>query len=125
MISMVSCSCHSQEETKFVYACSGCADVGEIADQVSRKLGKDGFGNVSCLAGVGAGFSGFINAAKTADIVMTIDGCEVGCAKKTIENIDIQPKSFILTKMGLQKGKSSISTDLITSLCKKIVEAYY
>ena len=28
----------SKTETKLIYACSGAADVGEIADRVARKL---------------------------------------------------------------------------------------
>lgn len=119
---MKSCSCNTPEEIRIVYACSGCADVGEIADQVTRRLGKEGFARNSCLAGVGAGLSGFVNTAKTADVVMTIDGCHVGCAKKTIENLNIQPKSFILSDMGLQKGASAISPELVTSLYQKIID---
>jgi len=76
---------------RVVYACSGCADVGEIADQVSRKLRQDGFATskASCIVGIGAGLKPFIDAAKAADTVITIDGCEILCAKKTIENIGL------------------------------------
>lgn len=123
---MTSCSCQTQDETIKVYACSGCADVGEIADQISRKLRRDGFASSSgsCLAGIGAGLTSFIDVAKTADAVITIDGCEICCAKITIENIDVQPRTYILTDMGLQKGNAPISTELVASLCDTIRKTY-
>ncbi|MFO7890696.1 MAG: putative zinc-binding protein, partial [bacterium] len=59
---------------RLVYACSGGADVGEIADRVARQLVKEGFAKPSCLAGVGGHVSGFIASAQgTADNIV-IDG---------------------------------------------------
>jgi uncharacterized metal-binding protein len=119
------CTQCSAEKTvnRIVYACAGCADVGEVADQVGRKLRRDGYATpkASCLVGIGAGLKQFIDAAKAADVVMTIDGCEVGCAKKVIENIGISPQAVTLTQMGLEKGKTVSSADLVNSLCAAIV----
>lgn len=114
------------EKTKIVYACAGCADVGSIADQVGRKLRQDGFATPksSCLAGIGAGIKPFIDAAKAADVVITIDGCEVECAKKTLENIGLEPQAVILTKMGLEKGKTIPTTELVNNLCDTIVDNF-
>ncbi len=39
--------------TKLIFACSGAADVGAIADQAARKLTRDGVGKMFCLAGIG------------------------------------------------------------------------
>ena len=76
-----------QDKTTMVYPCSGCADVGEIADQIGRKLRRDGFSSpkASCILGIAAGLTQFIDAAKDADDVVTVDGCEVACARKVIE----------------------------------------
>lgn len=111
------------QKTRIVYACSGCADVGEVADQISRKLRKDGFATpkASCIVGIGAGLTPFIEAAKSADTVITIDGCEIACAQKLIEKINLKPQAVILTNMGLAKGKTAISPELISSLCHTIV----
>jgi len=119
------CSCQNST-SKIVYACSGCADVGGIADHVSRKLRKDGFATPksSCLAGIGAGIKPFIDAAKAAEQVITIDGCEVGCAQKIIENIGLKPQAYYLTKMGLEKGNSAPSDDLTDRLCCSIVNDF-
>ncbi len=107
---------------RIVYACSGCADVGEIADQIGRKLRRDGFATpkASCLVGVGAGLQSFVDAAKAADTVIAIDGCPIGCAKKILENIAIQPHSIVLTTMGLVKGETPLSTEVVENLANTI-----
>ena len=109
-------------ESRIVYACAGCADVGEIADRVSRKLRTDGFATpkTSCLAGIGAGLQGFIDAAKTAESVVTIDGCSVACTKKMIENIGIKPCAIFLTDMGLVKGQSVATSELVDRVAQSI-----
>lgn len=117
------CNCGKIDpEKRIIYACAGCADVGEIADRVSRKLRKDGFATskASCLAGIGAGLQGFIEAAKAAESVVTIDGCSVACTKKMIENIGIKPEAIFLTDMGLVKGESPATQELIDQLAQSI-----
>jgi uncharacterized metal-binding protein len=113
-------------KTTVVYACAGCADVGSITDQIGRKLRHDGFATpkASCLAGIGAGIQSFIDAAKGADRVITIDGCDVECAKKTLENIGIQPQPVILTRMGLEKDNASPTPALVNDLCQTIVNQF-
>jgi uncharacterized metal-binding protein len=83
---------------------------------------KEGYAQptASCLAGIGAGIQTFIDAAKGVEEVITIDGCGMLCAKKIIENIGIEPKSYVLTEMGLEKGKTKISEELIDDLYQKI-----
>ena len=107
--------------TKLIYACSGCSDVGEVADISARELTKEGFGKMSCLAGVGAVLSGFVESAKGADEVIVIDGCPVACGKKILENAGAKAKSYILTEMGLVKGKTEVTEEVIEVVCRKIV----
>jgi uncharacterized metal-binding protein len=107
-------------ETKLIYACSGASDVGEIADVVARRLRDEGAANMSCLAGVGAGLSGYVQSAKGADINITIDGCKTACAKKTLERIDVKPTSYILTGFGLVKGETPVTDKIIAEISGKI-----
>jgi uncharacterized metal-binding protein len=109
-----------EKETKLIYACSGAADVGEIADRVARKLRNELFAGMSCLAGVGAGLSGYVQSAKGADVNITIDGCSVACARRTLENIGVTPTSHILTKLGLVKGESPVTEKIVAEMCEKI-----
>jgi uncharacterized metal-binding protein len=107
-------------ETKLIYACSGSADVGEIADRVARKLRNEGTARMSCLASVGAGMSGHVESAKGADINITIDGCKTACAKKILESIGVVPTSYIITRYGLVKGESPITEKVIGEVVDKI-----
>ncbi len=61
---------------------------------------------MTCLASIGAGLSGYVQSAKGAGENITIDGCSVACAKKALENIGVTPTAYILTDLGLIKGKS-------------------
>ena len=105
---------------KLIYSCSGCSDVGQIADLVSRKLAKEGFGKMTCLAALGAHLSGFVESAKGAEINITIDGCPVACARKTLEHIGVTPTSFILTQMGLKKGSVPVEEETVAVICGKV-----
>jgi uncharacterized metal-binding protein len=107
-------------ETKLLYACSGAADVGEIADRVARKLCNEGVARMSCLASVGAGISGYVQSAKGADINITIDGCKTACAKKILESIGAVSTSYIITRYGLVKGETSVTEKVIDEVVDKI-----
>jgi len=47
---MDKCCCNAK--SKLIYSCSGASDTGEMADQISRKLTQEGYGNMTCLASV-------------------------------------------------------------------------
>jgi uncharacterized metal-binding protein len=49
-MTMDKCCCNTK--SKLIYSCSGAANIGEMADQISRKLTKEGYGNMTCLASV-------------------------------------------------------------------------
>ena len=62
------CACGAAP--KLIFACSGSADVGAIADQTARKLAKDGHGKMFCLAGIGRRVSGIIESTKVASKIL-------------------------------------------------------
>lgn len=102
--------------TRMIYACSGAADVGEIADGVARKLRDEGFAKMSCLAAIGADLSGYVQTAKAADAVIAIDGCATACARKNFERIGIAPLSYVLTEMGLEKSSSPLTGENVARI---------
>ncbi|PKN75282.1 MAG: hypothetical protein CVU52_06230 [Deltaproteobacteria bacterium HGW-Deltaproteobacteria-10] len=105
---------------KLIYACSGAADVGEIADRVARKLRAEGFAKMTCLAGIAAGLSSYLQSAKGTAENITIDGCKKACAKKTLERIEVTSTSYVLTELGLVKGESPVSDEIVARMCEKI-----
>jgi len=61
------CSCSGDCTVNLLYACSGAANTGLLADQAARTLASDGKGSMTCLAAVGADLSGFLVPARNAD----------------------------------------------------------
>jgi len=116
---MNKCCCNTK--SKLIYSCSGAANTGEMADHISRKLTKEGYGNMTCLASVGAHISGFIASAKGAEENITIDGCTTACTKKILEHIGVTPtNSYILTEMGVEKRKTPVTEEIISIVSNKI-----
>jgi uncharacterized metal-binding protein len=99
--------------TRLVYSCSGAADVGEIADRVARMMIKKGDAKSTCLAAIGAHVPGFVISAQNADENLCLDGCSMLCARKTLEHIGVTPRSYVLTEMGLEKGKTAVTDEVI------------
>jgi len=106
--------------TRIIYACSGAADVGEIADRVARRLRSDGCAKMSCLAAVGADLSGYVQTAKGADECVSIDGCATACARKNLERVGVSPRSFVLTEMGLSKGQTPVSDEAVNKMAEAV-----
>ncbi len=102
---------------KLLYSCSGCADMGLLADRVSRKLRDEGFARMTCLAGVGADIPGFVMSARGADENITIDGCSTACAKKCLERAGATATSYILTDFGCVKGSTHVTDELVEKMC--------
>lgn len=114
----MSVCCCGNEKVSLVYSCSGGADVGALSDRIARKLAKEGYGKMSCLAGVGADISGFIVSAKDATQNITIDGCPMRCAAKNLENRGIKTLSFVLTEMDFTKGSTDVNEETIETALK-------
>ncbi len=97
----------SSPPTSLIYACSGAADVGAIADRAARTLTQEGCGAMSCLAGVGGRVSSHMDRVRNASSILVIDGCVQGCASQCLEEAGFQNfESFQLGEIGLEKGSS-------------------
>ncbi|MBN2374648.1 putative zinc-binding protein [bacterium] len=108
-------------DKKLIFACSGGSDTGEIADRVARKLDKEGFGKMFCLAGIGGWINWIINKTDSASEILVIDGCMLHCAKKTLENSGFHKFMHIcLADLGLKKGSSPAYEELIDMVVSKI-----
>ena len=103
--------CECLGGSKLLFACSGAADVGKIADLVARKLTADGVGKMFCLAGIGGRVDPIMKATGEASEIVAIDGCTLDCVKKTLENAGFTDLIAVrVTDMGYEKGKS-LATD--------------
>jgi uncharacterized metal-binding protein len=108
-----SCACGGGTLT-LIFACSGAANVGKMADEAARKLTREGKGKMYCLAGLGGDVKNIIETTRSADRILVIDGCPVDCAKKTLDRVGIKKYDFVrVTDLGLEKGKTPVTEEAI------------
>jgi uncharacterized metal-binding protein len=117
---MAGCTCGGDCETKLIFACSGAANTGLLADQVMRKLNRDGLASSTCLAAMGADLSGFLESARNATKNIVLDGCKVSCGAKIFEKNGIPFKHCVMTDYGVEKGKTAITGELIEEVAERI-----
>lgn len=97
------CECKAEEIT--ILPCSGGSNCGQIANQAAVSLDTLGVGKIYCLAGIGAHIDGMVESAKSAKRLVAIDGCQVACAKKTIERAGLKVTDWIcVTDEGISKS---------------------
>jgi uncharacterized metal-binding protein len=97
-----------------IFACSGAADVGEISDRAARKMTKDGFGTMFCLAGIGGRVEPIMQKTRSASTIVAIDGCNLNCVKGSLEQAGFTEfKHLRITDIGMEKGKSPATDDNI------------
>jgi uncharacterized metal-binding protein len=97
------CTCEPTEI--LIFPCSGGSNVGQIANQAGVELTRAGVGKLYCLAGIGAHLDSFIESAKVAKRIVAIDGCQAGCAKKTMKHAGFNVTDYaIATELGIKKN---------------------
>jgi len=107
-----SCCCGSSARTVLLYACSGGANVAEVADKAARELMFAGHGAMFCLAGCGADIPGMVQTARDADLNLIIDGCPMDCAKKIFDRHGLTNyRQIKVTDLGVEKVKGVRCTD--------------
>ncbi len=130
MAQEMSCGCGggSGQRKVLVYACSGAANVAEIADHVARQLTAEGLGQMFCLAGLGAGIANMIQTARDADLNLVLDGCPLDCSRLIFEKLGLTNVKIIrVTDHGIAKAKGVKITEeqvqKIVSLAKEALAA--
>lgn len=98
------CSCGSSNVG--IFSCSGASNVGQLSNQVAIELHNKGIGKMMCAVGIGGQVSGLLRSAEGCDKIIAIDGCPLGCTKKTLELSNLNSDShIILTNHGISKNK--------------------
>ncbi|MDD4097448.1 MAG: putative zinc-binding protein [Lentisphaeria bacterium] len=106
--------------TKLIFACSGAADVGAVADGAARKMTADGAGKMFCLAGVGGRVDGIMKTTEAAEAILAVDGCPLNCVKNCLEKAGFSRfKHLQLADLGLEKGKTAVSAENIAAVSAK------
>ena len=102
-----------------IFACSGSADVGKIADLAARKLTEDGVGKMFCLAGVGGRVKGIMETTRAAQTILAIDGCPLHCARNTLEQAGFKKfEHLCLSDLGMEKGKTPVTEEAVAKVVR-------
>ena len=110
-------TCACAGAPKLIFACSGAADVGAVADQAARKLTQDGAGKMFCLAGIGGRVPGIMATTQLASRILAIDGCPLNCVKNSLEQAGFKTYEHLqLADLGMTKGMTPPTLDVITKV---------
>ena len=95
-----------------VYACSGCSNVAQLANDIALKLTRENKAEMSCIAGVGGKVRSLVKQARSGRPIIAIDGCALHCAKQCLANIDMSADLHLtLTDHRLRKRKHEAFDD--------------
>jgi len=91
-------------DARTVLACSGASNVGQITNEVAKRLDTEGVARFFCVAGVGAKISGMVESVRAASKVLVLDGCSVACAKKCMDQAGLMGYEYlVVTDLGINK----------------------
>ena len=112
------CCLKTISKSSFVLSCSGACDLGNIADHVARKLSREGYRKMHCLAVVGAGIDNHTRELKRSNLLV-IDGCAKNCGKKIVEDAGFRDFYYLrISDLGFGKGKTGVTGRSINSVFK-------
>ena len=98
--------CCQPTVTTMILACSGGSNVGQLSNQAAIELTQEGFGKLSCLAGVGAHLSGFVQSARDIINWWLLTAARSGCAKGVLEQAEVPLRAYlVITDLGIDKNK--------------------
>ncbi|WP_296058923.1 putative zinc-binding protein [uncultured Amphritea sp.] len=78
-----------RRDLPLVYACSGCSDVAQLANDVAVRLDHRNKAEMSCIAGVGGGVPSLVRTACSGRPIIAIDGCRLHCVAACLEQCSV------------------------------------
>ncbi|GAB57971.1 putative zinc-binding protein [Rheinheimera nanhaiensis] len=92
------------QDKPLVYACSGCSNVAQLANDLAVVLDRQGSAQMSCIAGVGGKVKQLVKVAQSGRPILAVDGCPLNCVKQTLATVNVVPTWHIeLTTLGYKK----------------------
>lgn len=92
------------QDKPLVYACSGCSNVAQLANDLAVVLDREGSAQMSCIAGVGGKVKQLVKVAQSGRPILAVDGCPLNCVKQTLATVNVVPTWHIeLTTLGYKK----------------------
>ncbi|MDW5548839.1 putative zinc-binding protein [Methanosarcina sp.] len=116
------CACGSANVA--IFPCAGAANIGQLSNRIAIELEKQGIGDLMCTAGIGARAPGLMKSAETSDRIITIDGCPLNCASKTLELAGFKPdRQIVISEFGIKKSKErGLEDQEVADTLRKVME---
>jgi Uncharacterized conserved protein len=106
------CTCGQNEPRRVIFPCAGQANTGQLTNCAALQLTEEGYGSIACVALLATGAEGLVAAAKDADEVVILDGCQMICAHRIAEAQCVPiTQHLVVTDIGVTKGPSKSYTD--------------
>ena len=94
-----------KKRLKIVYACSGCSSAAQMANWMALKMDREGFAEMSCIAGVGGAIQPLLAKARQADVIIGLDGCSLKCVVHCLARAGLNCDfHYDLSHFGVQKN---------------------
>lgn len=107
-------------EKPLVYACSGCSNVAQLANNVAVALDRAGDAEMSCISGVGGGVKKLVNLAQSGRKIIALDGCPLACVSCCLKNVGVKPDIHLtLSNLGFKK---KYGEDFDSTVCEQVVQ---
>lgn len=101
----------SHTQKPLVYACSGCSNVAQLANDMAVVMDREGYAQMSCIAGVGGDVKGLVKVARSGRPILAIDGCPIACVKQTLARHGVKPTWHMeLSELGIKKRNGESCT---------------
>ena len=122
MVEDTKCACGSANVA--IFPCAGAANVGQLSNKIAVELGKQGLGNMMCTVGIGARASGLMKSAEASERIITINGCPVNCATKTMELAGFKvDRTIVISELGIKKTKDKdLKDEEVAEVLTKVME---
>jgi len=97
--------CDSKPGPIMVYACACGSNVGQLANEGTRRAALEGKVKMACLPGIGIRMETSIQAARNAKRLIVVDGCGMKCGKKMLETAGFAASDHVIvTELGIAKN---------------------
>jgi uncharacterized metal-binding protein len=121
------CATHA-EKLIIVATCDGASTVGQVGNEVARRLTKKfpDLVRMCCLSAVAAGSRVHVDIFRKARAVIAINGCQLMCASNVLRQRGINPSyEVVVAKEGVDKLPSLDFTDEeVETIADRVVEGF-
>ncbi|MCC6272620.1 MAG: putative zinc-binding protein [Deltaproteobacteria bacterium] len=94
----------SKDRKILVYSCSGCSSAAQMANWIALRLDREGWAEMSCIAGIGGGVASLISKGRGAEVILALDGCPLACVQSCLEREGLRcDHRWDLSRMGVAK----------------------